>query len=130
MSDMVRRLAAAAAVITAVVAATGCGSSGDTGSGASPSGSTGGAAQSGDVTVDIKNFAFGPQSLTVTVGSKVTWKNDDTTTHTATAGDGTFDTGNINASSSSKTVTFSKAGTFQYRCNIHQYMTATVTVTS
>lgn len=129
MSSVAKQLAVAAAVLGAV-AASGCGSSStstDTGSAGS---SAAAAAQSGNVTVQIKNFAFAPPSLTVKVGSVVTWNNGDGATHTATAVDGTFDSGNIDAGGSSKPVTFSKAGTVQFRCNIHQYMTGTITVTS
>jgi plastocyanin len=77
--------------------------------------------------VDIAGFAFSPGSITVAVGDTVTWTNADAQTHTATADDGSFDTGTI-AGSTSKTVTFSTAGTFAYHCKIHRSMTATIVV--
>ena len=78
--------------------------------------------------VSIHNFSFSPQSLRVMAGSTVRWTNNDGSVHTATAATGGFDTGNI-APGQSATIAFTTPGTFAYRCNIHQYMTATVTVT-
>ena len=79
------------------------------------------------VAVAIKNFAFAPATITVSPGAKVTWTQDDSTVHTVTAVDGSFDSGNL-AQNQSFSHTFSTAGTFMYRCNIHQYMTGTVVV--
>jgi plastocyanin len=95
-----------------------------------PMGSTsaaGGSTASGTATVDIKNFAFSPASLTVTKGTKVTWKFEDSTAHTVKADDGTF-TSPALANGKTYSYTFTKTGTFKYICSIHQYMTATVTV--
>ena len=80
-----------------------------------------------DHTVTIANFAFSPGSTTVAVGDTVTWSNEDTTGHTATAGDGTFDTGTI-APGTTASVTFAKAGTFAFTCTIHPTMTGTIVV--
>jgi plastocyanin len=77
--------------------------------------------------VDIAGFAFAPRSVTVHVGDTVTWANSDARSHTATADDGSFDTGPI-TNGASKSVTFSTAGTFAYHCAIHPTMTATVIV--
>jgi plastocyanin len=75
----------------------------------------------------IKNFAFSPSPLTVKTGTTVTWTNQDASTHTVTAVDKGFDSGDV-APSKAFTRTFSTAGTFAYRCNIHQYMTGSVVV--
>ena len=77
--------------------------------------------------VTIENFAFDPADLTVSVGDTVTWSNDDSAAHTATADGGSFDTGTI-ASGNAKSVTFSKAGTFTYHCSIHATMTGRIVV--
>ena len=78
---------------------------------------------------------FAPDDVQVTVGSMVTWKNDDTASHTVTSGtvqnntptpDGTFDSGILNAGDSFPFV-FGKAGEYQYYCTIHPWMTAKVT---
>jgi plastocyanin len=80
--------------------------------------------------VAIKGFAFAPAALTVKVGTKVTWTNQDSDAHTVTSqGSG----GPLNSPAMSNGATFSftftKAGTYQYLCTIHPFMTATVTVT-
>jgi plastocyanin len=85
------------------------------------------AALAADHAVDIAGFAFSPQSITVAVGDTITWSNSDAQNHTATADDGSFDTGTV-SSGSPKSVTFSTAGTFAYHCRIHPAMTATVVV--
>jgi plastocyanin len=85
------------------------------------------AAAAASTAVDIAGFAFAPQTVTVNVGDTVTWSNSDARSHTATADDGSFDTGTI-SNGASKSVTFSTAGTFAYHCSIHPQMTATVIV--
>ncbi|HEX6976731.1 MAG TPA: cupredoxin family copper-binding protein [Patescibacteria group bacterium] len=78
-------------------------------------------------TVDIKNFSFSISTLTVKKGDTVTWTNSDSSVHTATADDGTFDTGSINPGSS-QTVTFTKSGTYTYHCSVHPMMKGTIVV--
>jgi plastocyanin len=51
--------------------------------------------------------------------------NSDSTNHSMTANDGSFDTGVF--SSGSKTIQLPKAGTFMFHCRIHSFMTGTVT---
>jgi LPXTG-motif cell wall-anchored protein len=87
------------------------------------------AAATSTSSVTIRDFEFDPKDITVSVGTTVTWTNQGPTAHTATADDGTFDTGNLvkNASGSYK---FTKAGKYAYHCTPHPYMKATVTVTA
>jgi plastocyanin len=77
--------------------------------------------------VHIKNFAFDPSSLTVAVGQTVRFVQDDDTSHTATASDKSFDSGNLDKGRS-WTYTFDKAGTYAYLCTYHPYMKGTITV--
>lgn len=77
--------------------------------------------------ISIQNFAFNPDSVTVSVGTTVTWTNNDTVSHTVTSTDGAFDSGNI-APGDTFTFTFSTAGSFSYICSYHPNMTATVVV--
>lgn len=77
--------------------------------------------------VTIQNMAFSPASLTVKVGDQVTWTNQDSVGHSATADDSSFDTG-ILGQGESKIITFSKAGTYAYHCSVHPSMKATITV--
>ena len=79
-------------------------------------------------TVTIADFSFSPKSVTVSVGDSVTWRNTGDEVHTATAKDGSFDTGNLDTGQSGSH-TFNKAGTFSYFCKPHAFMTASVTVT-
>jgi LPXTG-motif cell wall-anchored protein len=80
-----------------------------------------------DGSVTIADFAFAPNSVTVNVGDSVTWANEDDVAHTATADDGSFDTGNIE-NGQSRSVTFDEAGTFAYFCKPHPNMRGTVVV--
>jgi plastocyanin len=84
-------------------------------------------AAAADQSVSIQGFAFDPTTVTVDVGDKVTWTNLDTTIHTVSAKDGSFDSGNL-APSQSFTETFTSAGSFPYRCDIHSSMNGTVVV--
>ncbi len=77
--------------------------------------------------VTIQDFKFSPDAITVPVGATVTWTNADSTQHTVTADDGSFDSGPLD-SGATFSQTFATAGTFTYHCNIHPNMTATVTV--
>jgi plastocyanin len=85
------------------------------------------AVQAADSSVTIANFAFDPATVTIEVGDSVTWTNQDSEAHTATAGDGSFDTGQL-GNGESATVTFDTAGTFAYLCSIHPQMTGSVVV--
>jgi plastocyanin len=77
--------------------------------------------------VTIKNFKFSPGTSSVHVGDTITWTNQDVAPHTATAKDGSFDTGTITRGKSGSH-TFTKKGTFPYICSIHPSMHGTVTV--
>ncbi len=77
--------------------------------------------------VTIKNFAFSPGTTTVHVGDTITWTNQDSIAHTATASDGSFDTGLLQKGKSGSH-TFTKAGTIAYICSVHPSMKGTVVV--
>jgi plastocyanin len=89
-----------------------------------PPGSTAPAA--GITRVDIQNYKYTPETLTVRVGTKVAWTNQDSVPHSATVAGG-FDTG-LFAKGRSRTVTMARAGTFHYICTIHPFMHGTVVV--
>jgi plastocyanin len=78
--------------------------------------------------VEIKGFAFNPPMIEVPSGTTVTWTNQDTAPHTATAEDGSFDTGRLNQGQSGE-VTFDQPGTYTYICTFHPNMKGTVVVT-
>jgi plastocyanin len=78
-------------------------------------------------TIAMKGLAFNPASLTIVKGAKVTWMNDDSTTHTVTSDTGAFESGNLSPGNSF-THQFNDAGTFPYHCSIHTFMKGTITV--
>jgi|GEM_PF-1092515 len=80
------------------------------------------------VMVTIQNYAYMPETITVKKGTTVTWTNADTVEHSATADDGSFDTGLI-ATGETGTHTFDKVGTFSYHCTPHPSMKAKIVVT-
>jgi LPXTG-motif cell wall-anchored protein len=80
-----------------------------------------------NASVTISDFQFAPASVTVDAGDTVTWTNDGPTPHSATADDGSFDTGIFEAGQS-RSQTFEQAGTFSYFCTPHPNMRGTVTV--
>jgi plastocyanin len=77
--------------------------------------------------VDISGFAFVPSTLTVSVGTTVTWTNKDSVSHTVTSNDNLFDSGTL-AKGATFEHTFNQKGTFGYHCSIHPSMTAKVIV--
>jgi plastocyanin len=79
-------------------------------------------------TVLIQNFSFKPAQITIKRGTKVTWINKDSTTHTATANNGrSFDSGRLRPGQR-YTHTFKSAGKKSYHCEIHSDMKGTITV--
>lgn len=81
-------------------------------------------------TVAIQNFAFSPATITVKVGTKVTWTNKDSAAHTVTGDTNDGPASGTLAQNASYSFTFSKAGTFKYACSIHPDMKGTVIVTN
>jgi plastocyanin len=77
--------------------------------------------------VEIEDFAYRPDPVTIEEGGKVIWKNRDSAPHTATAADGGFDTGTIEEDKL-KSETFKEPGTYAYVCSIHPQMHGTVEV--
>ena len=96
--------------------------------------SPGPAASAAPIVVHAKDFAYKPLELTVTVGTTVTFVNDDDTAHTVTAvttGDDKkplFDSGNMDKGQK-WSFTFKNPGTYQYLCMYHAFMKAKIVVT-
>ncbi len=89
--------------------------------------SSGATVQAGANAVVIKDFAFVPPKLTVPVGTTLKVSNADSATHTLTARDGDFNTGDLGGGQKA-TIVLKKAGTFEYYCKFHDYMTGTLVV--
>ena len=128
-----RRIVPALCAVVALAAA-GCGSSNSssTSSGSSSSGSTSTPAASssgGGVAIKMQNIAFAPKDVTVKVGQKITWTNDDSVDHNVTSQSGE----SIKSDNFGKGATFEftadKAGKITYECTLHPNMKgATITV--
>jgi plastocyanin len=78
--------------------------------------------------VTIADFAFMPPELAVAAGTTVTWTNEDWAPHTATADEGSLDSGRLDQGVSFEH-TFAEAGTFAYHCTFHPGMVGSVVVT-
>ena len=117
----------AAACAAILLAACGGSSDSSSSSSAEPATSMGSTGSSGGDAVAIKNFAYAPADLTVSKGSTISFSNQDSTEHTATASGGGFDTGTIREGQT-KTVMLSTPGTFAYVCSFHPFMHGTITV--
>jgi LPXTG-motif cell wall-anchored protein len=81
----------------------------------------------GDPGDTITDFKFSPGTTTIHVGDTITWTNNGPSAHTATANNGSFDTGALTKGKSASH-TFTQAGTFAYICTIHPFMHGTVVV--
>ena len=81
----------------------------------------------GDPGVTIADFHFSPASTTIHVGDTITWSNSGPSSHTATAGNGSFNTG-ILKKGQSASHTFTQPGTYAYACQIHPFMHGTIIV--
>jgi Cupredoxin-like domain len=81
----------------------------------------------GDPGVTIADFHFTPSATTVHLGDTITWTNNGPSSHTATAGNGSFNTGILKPGQSASH-TFTQAGTFTYDCQIHPFMHGTIVV--
>lgn len=77
--------------------------------------------------VKIDNFSFGPQTLTVSVGTTVTWANRDDIPHTIVSTDGVFKS-KVRDTDETFSYTFDKPGTYTYFCSVHPKMTGTIVV--
>jgi plastocyanin len=79
--------------------------------------------------VVLSGLSYNPASLTVSLGTKVTWINNESVTHTVTSDSSLFDSGDM-IKGNSFTYTFNKAGTFGYHCKFHPNMTGKIIVPS
>jgi plastocyanin len=77
------------------------------------------------VSIDFASFA--PQQLDVLPGETVVWTNMSERTHTVTADDGSFDSGNL-AGSGTYSLRFATPGMYMYHCQIHPGMTGEIDV--
>jgi plastocyanin len=77
--------------------------------------------------VKIDNFSFAPQSISVSPGTKVTWKNRDDIPHTVVSTEQVFKS-RVLDTEETFSFTFEKPGTYPYFCSVHPKMTGQVVV--
>ncbi len=79
------------------------------------------------ISVNIKSFKYREAEITIAVGDTIVWLNQDGARHTATARDGSFNTGTLKKGVSGEVV-FKQAGTYEYICTFHRNMKGIVVV--
>ena len=106
IQDSLRAFAAGAAVCCAVYAAI---------------------AAPGETHLTIDNFTFMPDTITVPIGTKIVWENDDDIPHSIVETTGKFHSPALDTEDKF-TFTFDRAGTFAYFCGLHPHMKGKVVV--
>ncbi len=77
--------------------------------------------------VAIKEYKYDAQTLTVPVGTTVTWTNEDPDMHTVTATDRAFSSTGLDYDEK-YSYTFTAPGTYAYYCALHPFMTGQIVV--
>jgi plastocyanin len=78
--------------------------------------------------IEIKDFAFNPQTITVKAGEKVTWINRDEEPHTVVSVEKQFKKSTALDTDQEFTITAGAPGTYTYFCSVHPKMTGTIVV--
>ncbi len=77
--------------------------------------------------IKIDNFSFTPATVTVALGTTVTWTNSDDVPHTVVSDDYTFKS-KVLDTDEKFSYKFTKPGTYSYFCSVHPKMTAKIIV--
>ena len=80
-----------------------------------------------DAEVDIDQFTFLPQRITVKAGTTVTWINEDDVPHTVASSGKVFKSKALDTADKFS-FTFTTPGTYDYFCSVHPHMTGAVVV--
>jgi plastocyanin len=78
--------------------------------------------------IEIKDFAFNPQTITVKSGEKVIWINRDDEPHTIVSVGKQFKKSTALDTDQEFTITAGAPGTYDYFCSVHPKMTGTIVV--
>src|SRR5438270_3890907 len=78
--------------------------------------------------IEIKDFAFNPETITVKAGEKVTWINRDDEPHTVVSVEKQFKKSTALDTDQEFTITAGAPGTYTYFCSVHPKMTGTIIV--
>jgi len=92
-----------------------------------PGGAVGAGRSAATAAVTIDNFTFTPQTLTVKVGTTITWTNHDDIPHAVMSENADFHSKALDTDDSFS-YTAAKPGTYSYFCSLHPRMTAKVVV--
>lgn len=115
------------------LALAGCGGSdsdsGDSGTTTSSTPAGDGSSGSGEVAVAMKDIAFDPSSVTVKVGQKITWTNEDSVQHDVESTSGEKIDSDLFGEGGTFSFTPTKAGMIDYVCTVHPGMDGSITVT-
>ena len=80
-----------------------------------------------DAEVDLDQFTFLPQRITVKAGTTVTWINEDDVPHTIVSSSKVFKSKALDTGDKFS-FTFTTPGTYEYFCSVHPHMTGAVVV--
>jgi amicyanin len=83
--------------------------------------------QAASTEVQIDQFTFAPQHVTVKAGTTVTWINDDDVPHTVASSAKLFKSKTLDTKDKFS-FTFTTPGTYEYFCSLHPHMTGAVVV--
>jgi plastocyanin len=78
--------------------------------------------------IEIKDFAFNPQTITVKSGEKITWINRDEEPHTVVSVEKQWKKSTALDTDQEFTITVGAPGTYTYFCSVHPKMTGTIVV--
>jgi plastocyanin len=78
--------------------------------------------------IEIKDFAFNPQTITVKSGEKITWINRDEEPHTVVSVEKQFKKSQALDTDQEFTITAGAPGKYSYFCSVHPKMTGTIVV--
>ena len=84
-------------------------------------------APAADTKVQIDQYAFLPQRITVKAGTTVTWTNDDDDSHTVASSGKLFKSKALDTGDKFS-FTFTTPGRYDYFCSLHPHMTGAVVV--
>ena len=84
-------------------------------------------AQPSNTKLEIDNFSFSPQRITVKPGTTVTWTNEDDTPHAVASSTTMFKSKALDTNDSFA-FTFTTPGVYEYFCSLHPYMTGAIVV--
>jgi plastocyanin len=78
--------------------------------------------------IEISNFAFNPEVVTIPKGATVIWTNLDSASHTVVSDSGNEIVSDPIPKGQSYAHTFNTAGTYSYHCGVHPSMVGTIIV--